>query len=1099
MFHLHYDTNLDRLADTLAELLVRHDPQRILEPLTVLVPQAGLQRWLVQRLAERHGIAANLEFIAPAQLVWRVLRAEHPELPELAGFDREVLRWRILDLLHGEDIPTALAELSGSEPRDLRRFELAGHLAQLFERYQGYRRDLLKKWEKGEEPDAPQAELWRRLTRTDTASRSHLLGQFLDRQGDASAVPPKGLPTRLYAFGIINVSPDVLRVLGVLGRYCELHFFLPTPCREYWGDLPNRRQGSAAFMDALTGLFDEKPNRLLVSLGGVGRDFVAQLFSYEQVQPDVEDMPDDHDPPRGTLLQRVQADVITLVAPEVEKRLDMPDPADRSLRVHVCHSPLREVQVLHDQLLDRLQLDPDLQPRDIAVMVPDMARYAPCVEAVFGALATDDPRRIPWTLADRPLAESHTLVSLFLGLLDLPASRLTATEVLEVMATPAVLRGFGLDEDVLEQLGSWIHEAGVRWGEDAEDRVGQGLPAFEEYSWRFGRRRLLLGYMSGDAAAGELLHGIAPLTDLEAGDTAALGALFGLQRTLRELRRAQRKERVPADWQALLNRALDQLVPGPEGRDEERAMDVVRGALRSLAEYSAAGGFERPLDWQSVRAFMREQLRDTSPSQRFLAGGVSVCGLVPLRNVPFKVICVLGLDADSFPRRDPADTLNRMLAGKRLVGDRSVREDDRYLFLQTLMAAREQLYLSYTGIDLRKGSAIEPSVVLSELLEHVCQGYFDQPEAARSALVTQYPMQPFASRLFMADAQAGHADNVFTYRGEWLEALRPAPRVSMQPAFVDQPWPAPEAVDEVFELTALRQFMRNPAAAFLRGRAGLSLANAAVLADQREPLVLGPLQQHQLDSALALRVQRGESTSEQALEMLRAQSLLPPLAWGQAAFEQTMDALGPGLRQWQSWRQLHPALPSRRFHLDLGAGRVLQGALDELYDGGYGAWVGKAHSSGGWMQWWLGALVAVALGAAGECLAWGRDSDKFRWSLPWRPAMPAPLQARNHLAELIDTVREGLCEPLPLPPRTAFAWATMGVGETFDENAARKAASNAWNGGYNGFAESSDAWFALAFRGRELLDDGPVEARFRALSLRVYEPLCRALADGGAP
>src|SRR5699024_4787611 len=281
------------------------------------------------------------------------------------------------------------------EPAALRRFQLAGHLAQLFERYQGYRLDLLRDWERGADADDPQAVLWRALVAgTDERPRSHLLGEFLHRHGGEAATPLPELPSRLFAFGCINVSPDVLRFLGVLGRHAELHFFLPTPCREYWGDIPSRHDLRARLCEAGGGYFDEPANPLLVSMGGVGRDFVAQVFGYDEVRPDVETLADEDEPPRDTLLHRVQADVITLAAPQAEP--SAPDPGDVSLRVHVCHSPLREVQVLHDQLLDLFERDASLEPRDVAVMVPDLATYAPCVDAVFGALAPGDPRHVPW-------------------------------------------------------------------------------------------------------------------------------------------------------------------------------------------------------------------------------------------------------------------------------------------------------------------------------------------------------------------------------------------------------------------------------------------------------------------------------------------------------------------------------------------------------------------------------------------------------------------------------------------------------------------------------------------------------------------------------
>jgi exodeoxyribonuclease V gamma subunit len=558
----------------------------------------------------------------------------------------------------------------------------------------------------------------------------------------------------------------------------------------------------------------------------------------------------------------------------------------------------------------------------------------------------------------------------------------------------------------------------------------------------------------------------------------------------------------------LLNRTLDRVVTRPEGRDEERAMDAIRDALRALAEHAATAGFEQPLDWMAVRAFLTEQLQGSTPQQRFLAGGVSVCGLVPLRNVPFKVICVLGLDADSFPRRDPADALNRVLAdrlkGKRKPGDRSVREDDRYLFLQTLMAASDCLYLSYTGIDMRRGSVIEPSVVLSEVLDHVCEGYFSDPGAAREALVTQHPMQPFSARLFAPDTQdedRAHDSNVFTYRHEWLPAAESKPRTQATPAFVDTDWPPPEDAGAV-ELAALQHFLRNPAQAFLSRQAGLALSSDASVTDMREPLVLDNLQKHQLDAALAGYATRSADALAAAFAPLRAQALLPPLVWGQATFDSALDTLSPGLQRWRDWRGQHAALPARRFRLDLGQGRVLEGVLDDLHEGGYSAWVGKANSPGGWLRWWLGALVITALDGPTDCVAWGRDKDKADWSLPWKPRMPAQSEARSCLGDLLEVYREGQRAPLPLPPRTAFAWAGKHVLEKAEkaDKAAQKAAESAWlENDRKSYVESSDAWLALAFRGRKLLDGDELQARFEDLATRVYMPLCQALADGDAP
>lgn len=1094
MFHLHYDTRLDALADSLASMLARPDPAQLLQPQTVLVPQPGLQRWLVQRLAERHGIAANLEFLAPAQLAWRLLRAAHPDLPMQSGFDRDVLRWRILGLLDTQALTDLqLAALIAAEPAALRRFQLAGHFADLFQRYQAYRRDMLEAWERGEAPDDTQAQLWRTLVAdSDEPPRSRLLADFLHDHIETDA-PPPCLPLRLFAFGCINVSPDVLRLLGVLGRHCELHFLMPTPCREYWGDVPDRRDLRARLGEFGGSAFDEPANPLLVALGGVGRDFVAQLFSYDEVQPDAETEANAEEPPRGTLLKGVQADVITLQAPASERRLPQPDADDVSLQVHSCHSPLREVQVLHDRLLDLFERMPDLQPRDIAVMMPDIARYAPCVDAVFSAVGVDDPRYIPWTVADRPGDSVHAVSVLFDRLLDLPTSRLTLDDVLQVVAVPAVMRACALDAADLQRLHDWAVQAGIRWGEDEHDREALDLPPFREFSWRFGRERLLLGYLLGDDDDDDLVEGIAPLTDIEGQRAAALGQLLRVQRVLCHLRAAQRVPRTPAQWQGLLNTVLDRLLPDDEGdRDEQCARDAVRTALAALAENARAGGFAQTLDWMSVRAFVREQLNTGSGGQRFLAGGVNVCGMVPLRNVPFRVICVLGMDAQAFPRRDPADALSRLhadvLAGRRRPGDRSLRDDDRYLFLQTLMAARDVLYLSYTGTDLRDGSAREPSVVLAELVDIVTTQYFEDAKAARAALITSHPMQPFARVLFDASGTRH-----FTYRSEWLAAATTQLTRATPPPFADMAWPATTAPRVAFD--ELRRFFAAPQREFLRRQIGAALEPDALNTPDREPLVDDPMQRAAVDRRLIHLLMREDHAASDAAARqarLRAQGLLPPLALGDQTYAQAMHDVGPQAAAWRRWRDGAAAPAATPFELPLPSGRVLEGVLQSLEPNGYADWVGRANSARRWFDWWLGALVACALQDGTACIAFGRDADDLQ--LPLQPVMPGAQRAVQLLDELLDLRDEGMRAPLPLPPRSAWVYARLLADGKPDAYAFDKAGET-WGGVHVFAGESTDPWIATALRGAAPFDleAGPVAERFRGLTQRIYSPLWNAL------
>lgn len=1090
MFHLHYDTDLNRLADRLAGLLARREAADLLRPQTVLVPQKGLERWLVQRLAERHGIAANLEFLMPAQMVWRLLRALHPGLPPHSRFDREVLVWRLLDLL--ERLPAqapAVAALVGEDPQPLRRFQLAAHLAHLFERYQAYRRDLLEGWQRGAERDDAQAVLWRALVEgTPESPRSRLLGDFLHRYDADDAAAPPGVPARLFAFGCINVSPDVLRFMGILGRHAELHFFLPTPCREYWGDIPRRRDAAAQLRERGGGFFDQPANPLLVSMGGLGRDFVAQVFGYDEVQPDIETFADDAEPPRDTLLHRLQADVITQQAAIADVDMAGPDPDDDSLQVHVCHSPLREVEVLHDRLLDLFQRHPDLEPRDVAVMVPDIATYAPCVDAVFGALSAHDARFIPWTVADRPDSQAHALGAMFLGLLDMPASRLGLEEVLDIVTVPAVARASGLDGADFDALRELAAAAGICRDEHAADREAQGLPAYREFSWAFGRERLLLGYLLGhdDEADADLAFAVAPLTDVEGDRAVALGQLLRVQRLLYRWRGQARQTHTPAGWQRLLNRLLDALVPATDERDEARALESIRAALAALGDGAAWAGYGGVLDWRGVRDFLRGRLAEAPAYQRFLAGGVSVCGMVPLRNVPFRVICVLGLDAAAFPRQDPADAMSRLyadaLADHRRLGDRSTREDDRYLFLQTLMAARDVLHLSYVGLHPRDGSRIEPSVLVSELLHVACTGYFADARAAHEALVVTHPMQPFSRRLF-----DGVDRRLFTYRHEWLATAQAGPGRARQARFADAAWPVDEVPGRV-DLADLQQFFGAPQRYFLRQCVGLAIAGAERGGADREPLVDDPMMRAIRERGLLDRLLHDDLDIDTTRRWARAHGLLPPLALGEKVHADSFGEVAPQARIWRSRARGDMSPEVQVFELTLPSGRVLEGRLPHLDSTGMASWVGNANNAKNWMHWWLEALVVRARFDIAGCLAFGRGNDHL--SMPLAPRMPSAKGAAALLDALLDIHREGLARPLPLPPRSGWAWARDRARRK-KPDAARSldAARKEWE------KESADPWIGVALRGTDPLAD----PRFGELALEVYGPLWDALQAGVRP
>ncbi|MFI4969525.1 MAG: exodeoxyribonuclease V subunit gamma [Lysobacterales bacterium] len=1088
MFHLFYGNDLRSLARQLGER-IGASTGNPLTPEVVLIPQIGMRRWLEIELAEQRGIVANVEFRLPGEFVWQVLRANAPGLPQQSTFDREILRWRLMPLLAelaAEPVGAPIAHYLRGDAQALKRLQLAREFAAALERYQAYRRDLLDQWERGAERKEWQAEAWRRLVRASAEPhRARLIGDFLARHATASPAAPHGVPQRLSLFGCLNISPDLLRVFGAIAQYSEVDFHLPSPCGEYWGDLRSVRERLRAGASPLESA--EQP--LLASWGRVGREFFDQMFSYEEVQP-ASEQAILREPARATLLGRIQADILRLRTPARDERATAIDADDVSLRVHVCHSPLREVQVLHDHLLDLFERDATLKPRDIAVMTPDVARYSAAIDAVFGALPAGDARRIQYTIADRRAQDEHPVVDVFLSLLGLPASRWSVSELLDLLAVPTVSRRFGLDAGALDDLAHWLAVAGVRWGLDASTRMAFGAGDYRAFSWAEGIERLLVGYASGDDQA---VGGIAPVPVIEGHAAAVLGHALVVLRELERLSLAQRVPRSGSEWQILYQRTLDLLLlPDANDRDERRALGALRDALAALAEGTRAGGCNEALDWQTVRAFLAERLADADSAQRFLNGGVSFCGMLPLRAIPFRVIAVLGADDESFPRREPANGISRLepsLQHARKLGDRAVRDDDRYLFLQLLTSADDVLHLSYTGRDPRSGEAREPSALVAELLEVVTRDYFADANAARRSLLIEHPLQPFARAAF-----DGSRAGVFTYRQEWCVAAA-AGRGGLARPFASRPLPSAGAdAPHRLSLDRLVDFWRNPARAFLRDRLHLNLYTDADLVEDDDPLALDALDQSILRRALVEEaLVSGELPAQRVTAQVQVRRQLPVGSAGAIGYRDAAIAASELASRIENWRRDKTRLAPATFTLDLGDGWILDCTPRQAYREGLLHWSTGTLRGHHWLRPWFEYL---ALAACAERRHLGFDEAScVQITLDKSGVQETRLHgidsvaARAQLLALLRGYCEGLCAPLTFFPKSAWTLVATLAGRPGAEASAWQKAHQEYLGDDHRFGESRDAWIALAYRDRDPFEDIELRAAFEHQANRVFATL----------
>lgn len=1097
-FRLYHSNSLEILAGLMAEELRRPAPaQGLLEPDVVLIPQPSMRRWLQATLAQAHGIAANIVFLTPGEFVAHALDSNVEGRAD--DLDVEAMRWRLHALLSDTQVlrDPALRPLRGylqagiDEIDALKAWSLAGELASTFDKYGAWRRDWLLAWDDGAAPRDPQAALWRRLA-AGRPHRARRIARYLERFGADGDAAPAGMPARLFAFATMGISPDVLRVIASAARAGTLHFYLPSPTRPYWGDvrtLPARLAlgDAAAFGDDV----DADDNPLLQAWGAAGRDFMAVLGGYEIVHPSFElpvyDDPEERgdDIPAGeTLLARMKRDLLQRRPPPAEawrQALALDDP---SLQVHACHTRLREVQVLHDQLralLEDPRFDPPLQPRDIAVLSPDIDPYVPYVEAVFGGVhGTRD--FIPYTIADTSPLASEPLAEVFSRLLALPVSRLGLNEVLDLLATPAIAHHAGLDALSLERLREWLEDAGARWGLDGAHRARHGAPEDTLYTWQFALDRLLLGHATGSDA---LLGDVAGAPHLEGGDIAALDVLVGLLNVLRRYERALSNALTPEQWRERLLGLLAAVLPErPRDVSDERALDRLRALIGEFAEGARRAGVVTPIEPDVVRAHFDALLAQPDTRAPLMTGGVSFGRMVPMRLLPFRAICVLGLNDGEFPRRDPAGGLNQIVreldGAQRRRGDRSLRDDDRFLFLQLFASANDVFYLSYLGCDPRDGSMREPSVLVGELLD-VAAAYHADAKATRARFVVRHPLQPFSAEAFGADGE-GVDPRRFSYRSEWQAAAGTSPaRRREHPPWVTAALPPPDPPALEVGLDELARFLRHPPQEFLRQRLQLRLPEVGVPVQDVEPLALAWRMRDDLRSKVfdALVAQR----TLQLDRRLRAQGLLPPGVLGLRLLDAIVEEIEPLAREFAGWcgdaeAEVHA------FELDVD-GRRLHGRLAPLHAHGlarlrFGSLHGPAQIAHG-LDW----LIACALGRATPLLQFVLQDG--RADVIERAPVDAA-RAREVLAALLRLRDDGIREPLPFGAYAGWLWY-----DGQDERALDKARDKWFD--THGWAEGLTPAARLALRGRDPFAREESIARFQSIARRVFDAVQQARAE----
>lgn len=860
-------SRLEALVAPLEALLAEFRPEELLEPQTVMAAHPGMKQWLGGALARQAGpgrIVANLDIRLPSDwldgLAQQLLGKRAVALPH---YRRGALRWTLYGLLlepegHGISDRRVLDYLrNGAAEPDVLRFQLADRLARVYSQYLIYRGDWLQAWQAGKWTFATrntpgdaslqslEAECLGPLWQATAGRLGKHRAELMALLQSALATTDEPLPP-LHAFGLSHLAPVELDVLQAYAQRAPVFLYVPDPCREYWGGL-HRASGDGAFRNADTSKWDDyrqsvdarladpdaidwhdQDHPLLARWGRMGQHFFAKLADVG-AREDTRHWQDEQDTPARNRLERLQESIRQLEPALMDASPEGGRSTDPSLRIHACHTRLRELEVLRDALLDAFDHD-GILPGQMVVMAPDIRAYLPLIPAVFGEAGSAKERLLPYHLADVPVASSHPLLPAFDSLLGIATSRITAPEVVDLLRVAEVRRALGLADADADTLTDWLQRSHVAWALDGGHKQALSLPDRADYSFAWAVDRMLAGYVMGDAGADDNDAAITlpdattllPQTGIAGPSAAALGSLDRLLRELQAWRDLAGDPRPAGAWAELLRQRVETLLRvDPADTAAVAARTQLERALAALAEEPAHNDENPILPLAVARELLRDALAEPSRRQRFLMGGITFCGMVPQRAIPFPLVAVLGLDDGAFPRR-PADGGVDLMTRLRRLGDRDVPGDDRYLFLETVMSARKRLHLSYVGQSARDGKSRNPAAPLAELQAELMSHEGIAADAPCPWLV-QHPLQPFNSRYFDASDPAlftySHAFAAMTGDGSGpLPGLR-----SAAPTTTDAVDPHAAATPDLLPLRTLEGWFKDPAKALLNNRLHLTL------------------------------------------------------------------------------------------------------------------------------------------------------------------------------------------------------------------------------------------------------------------------------------
>lgn len=1097
MIRIFFSNKAEKLGERLA-MEVSSSASDVFRPEVVLIQARGMERWLSMIIAEKNGICANFDFCFPKKMLSGIIHEENGLAPEKSPYDSQNLKliiFRILASLDDQEKNFGsefdiVRNFLKSDRYGLKRFQLSGQIASLYEKYLLCRPEMILSWDK-EADNSWQSILWRKITSESDFPHPILLMDDFIKKAEHGSINKEKLPERISIFGISSLPPIYISILEALSKYSDVRLYCLNPCMEYWGNLPKITHRKAAVRKEknLDDMHLEETNDLLESMGESLSDFLETLYSLANIEEhqlfDMEESGKDHN-----LLSFIQSSMLSMQNSSSENCSKHEKKAnDDSISIHNCHGPMREAEVLFDRLMDMLTTDESLEPGDIIVMMPDITDYGPCIEAVFGS-GGGSGARIPYTMADTIAGSDKKAADCFLSILRLRGSRMSLSEVLDILENDSVAARFAMTVEDLSIIKKWLLEARVSGEMDENHRKAMGLPGFRENSWAHAIDRLLLG-MAMDNPDTDSFYGISPLPGIMTSNFGTLSRFIEFWSDLSAAVSDLEIKREVIEWVPIVSRLIDNFLDDSESGAAKR---MIRSALFRLKDLAELTGLSQKTDINIITEYLSEELEKNAAASGFLTGGVTFCSMLPMRSIPFKVVCLMGMNNSSFPRNDANPGFDLTLEKPR-PGDPSIRRDDRQLFLDMLVSAREKLYISYSGQSPRDNAEIPPSVLVSELIDYLDESLIPEGSGGiptykvSEEIIIKHPMHGFSPSCFKKTPKS----KIFGFNREYFEAASAiiSEKKENKPFWENEIKPDLHE-DLSVSLNELKKFWRNPCEYAVKRVIGANIDKMDANPEISTSSIYSGLERHRV-FAQNIKLRSLIDERKDRHQKLISQGLLQHGPLGDithAIYEAEADSV-EGL--------MDPKLCLKeKIRIDLTIEKfTIHGSVDAYREREYESprllfvRYGSINSAQAIVSAWIDFLACRAAGVNEDSfmIAGFMDSKKERSAASMESASISRDEAEAHLLSLLENYYNGLLKPLLFLPGPSMEFA-KGILKGKDDKALYRDLENKLSGHQStikaGYYEN------LCF-GENVADLFFNSDDFRKTAISVFEPIIKAM------